>query len=263
MQNLKLVGVLCPHQEARRLIESLRAIFGRVGVGMRMLEEDGDGGPDPDLVIALGGDGTVLRALERHPHTPTLAINFGHVGFLTAGGQSEAEKLIFRLLADDYYIEERVLLVSEFKGQRREVINEVVVKGATKMVAVDLFVDGGLIHCIRGDGAIVGAPTGSTSYLLATGGPIVAPGVHCIIVNGINEHRFASRALILPDTSEIRLRINGDTRDSEMFVSHDGRDKLPIEVGEEVAIRRSPSPAKLIFFERHTFFRNLKERLDW
>jgi NAD+ kinase len=262
MLELKRVGLICRDERAEALIENLRQILARASIELGELGDERVE-PPPDLVIALGGDGTVLRALALYPHTPTLPINFGHVGFLTAGGEEEAEKLIFRLLANDYLIEERVLLISEFQGRRREVVNEVVVKGTTKMVSVELHVDGELIHTIRGDGAIVGTPTGSTSYLLSTRGPIVAPRVQCIVVNGINEHRFASRSLVLPDTSRIRLRIEESSRDTEMFLSHDGRDKIPIRNGDQVDIRRAAEPARLIFFDSHAFFRNLKSRLDW
>lgn len=262
MLDIKRVGVVSRDEGTKSLIGALRKIFARASIELDILDEGRPRQP-PDLLIALGGDGTVLRALEMFPHTPTLPINFGDKGFLTAGGKEDAEKMIFRLLANDYFIEERIMLLSEFGGRSHEVVNEVVVKGTTKMISVELHVDDALIHTIRGDGAIVGTPTGSTSYLLSTGASIVAPQVQCIIVNGINEFRFASRSLILPASSTIRLRIHESTRETEIYVSHDGRDRCPIGLGEEVFIRRADRPAKLIYFDRHAFFQNLKSRLDW
>ena len=262
MLKIKRVGVVCRDERAAQFIDRLRRIFERASIELDQLALDRPGQP-PDLTLALGGDGTLLRALEMYPHTPTLSINFGAVGFLAAGGQDEAEELIERLLSNQCFIEERILLVSEFQGVRREVVNEVVVRGTTHMISVDLFVDDDLIHTIRGDGAIVGTPTGSTSYLLSTGSPIVAPQVSCILVNGINEHRFASRCLVLPDSTCVRLRINELTRETDIFLCHDGRDKIPVRVGDEISVRRAAEPSRLIFFDRHAFFRNLKSRLDW
>ncbi|MCX7012926.1 MAG: NAD(+)/NADH kinase [Candidatus Sumerlaeota bacterium] len=262
MLALKRVGVLCRDAKAAATFEAHRDLFRQAGVRVVRLGEKRVS-PVPDVVLALGGDGTLLKALEMYPHTPTLSINFGAIGFLAAGGEEETETFFRRLLAGDYLVEERILLVSRFKALRREFVNEVVVKGTTHMISVDLIVDDDLIHTIRGDGVIVGTPTGSTSYLLSTGSPIVAPQVSCILVNGINEHRFASRPLVLPDTARVRLRVNEATRESDLFVAHDGRDKIPIRVGDEISISKAAKPSRLIFFDRHAFFRNLKSRLDW
>jgi len=260
--DIRNVGVFFRDGLTTTLVDRMHHIFGRANIELRVLGNERED-PAPDLVISLGGDGTVLHAVALYPEVPILPINFGHTGFLTAGNEEDAEKLIFRLLANEYFIDERIRLISEFHGKSHEVINEVVVKGTTRLISVELYVDDALIHTIRGDGAIIGTPTGSTSYLLATGSSIVAPEVQCIIVNGINEYRFASRSLILPPDSHIRLRLNEYTRETEIFVSHDGRDKLMAEVGDEIFIRKAEEPARLIFFERHSFFRNLKSRLDW
>lgn len=256
------VGVFTRDELAAGLVERMRSIFTRANIQLRVLGQEREE-PAPDVIVSLGGDGTVLHALALYPEVPMLPINFGHTGFLTAGNEDEAEKIIFRLLANEYYIDERIRLISEFHGKTHEVINEVVVKGTTRLISVEVYVDGALIHTIRGDGTIVGTPTGSTSYLLATGSSIVAPEVPCIIVNGINEYRFASRSLILPADSHVRLRITENTREPEIFVSHDGRDKLMAEIGDEIFVRKAEEPARLIFFEPHAFFRNLKSRLDW
>jgi len=262
MLDIKHVGVMFGPDAAGEPIGKLKKLFARKSIELSALGEEKQD-PPPDLILTLGGDGTVLRTLSAYPHVPVLPVNFGTVGFLTSGDREELDALIERLLDDDYFIEERIILLVEFNGQRKEVINEVVVKGSAKMVSVDVFVDDALIHTIRGDGAIVGTPTGSTSYLMSTGSAIVAPRVQCIILNGINEHRFASRTLILPDTSVVKLRVDESTRETDMFVSHDGSDKLPIAIGDEVTIRRATEPWRLISFDTHIFYRNLKSRLDW
>jgi NAD+ kinase len=217
----------------------------------------------PDLLLALGGDGTVLQALCNYPTIPVLPVNFGTIGFLTAGNQDDLDAMIDRVLSGDYYLEERTILTSTFNGTETEVINELVVKGTTKMVVVEIWVDGNLVHTIRGDGVIVGSPTGSTSYLMSTGASIVMPTVDAIIIGGINEHRFASRSLVLSGKSTVKLRVHESTRETDLFASHDGRDRTDLVPGDELTIRRSDNCARLIQFDPHTFFHNLKNRLDW
>ena len=257
------VGVFFRNGFQPSFVDRMKAIFDRAGIALRVLSGSQREQVAPDLIVALGGDGTVLHALAFYPDVPCLPINFGRIGFLSAGNEDEAETLILKLLDGEYFIDERLRLVSEFHGQSHNVINEVIIKGTTRMISVEVFVDGERIHTIRGDGAIVGTPTGSTSYLMTTGSSIVAPRVSCLILNGINEYRFASRSLILPADVSIRLHIDEDTREKEIFVSHDGRDKLMAEPGEEIFVKAADEPARLIFFDRHAFFHNLKSRLDW
>lgn len=261
------VAALCRDGQALQRFEALEPLFKKAGIEVCRGAEAGDAAlgalGQPDVVIALGGDGTVLRALRLFPDVPVLPVNFGTLGFLTAGDEGEFEKLIVRLLAGDFRLEERLRLVCEFRGERRIVINEIVIKGATKMISVDVYIDGDLIRAIRGDGVIVGTPTGTTAYLLSTGSSIVAPQVQCLVVNGINEYRFANRSLILPPRSKVRLRVEESTRETELFVSHDGADKLPIAVGEELQIESDTKPLRFVSFDRHIFFRNLRSRLGW
>jgi NAD+ kinase len=217
----------------------------------------------PDAVLALGGDGTVLRALNAFPGVPVLAVNYGHLGFLTAGDEKDLERMIFRLLSGDFMLDERMMIRAELRGQSFDVVNEVVVKGITNMVTIDIFIDGALIRTLRGDGVAVGTPTGSTAYLLSTGAPIVTPGVECLLLAGINEFSYSSRPLVVEANREIKLRVNEATREREIFVSHDGRDRHPVQVGDEIVARRNEKKARLIFFEDNYFFKNLKARLNW
>lgn len=219
--------------------------------------------PPVDLVVALGGDGTVLRALCEFPDIPVVGINFGHLGFLTAADENDLDRRIDDLFRGKYTVEQRLVLRTQYKNQTYLAINELVVKAMTKMVAVDVHVDGHFLHTYRGDGVILGTPTGSTSYLMSTGSSIVMPTVDCFILNGINEHRFSSRGLVLNGNSRIHLRINPATRDPEPFLAHDGRDRIALRPGDEIDVARMDTPSRLIFFERNYFFTNLKSRLNW
>lgn len=215
-----------------------------------------------DLVIALGGDGTVLRALTAHPSTPVLGVNFGSVGFLTQSDRDQLDNLLVRLLADDYRIEDRLTLSVTHNGRTLRAINEAVLKAQIHMLELEIGVNGRIIHCPRGDGVIVGTPTGSTAYLLSTGAPIVTPEVDCFLIKPLNEYSLSSRSVVVPGSARISLTIKS-SRDDAVSLVVDGSEVARLNVGDTVELARSPQPARLICFEEDYFFRNLRERLRW
>ncbi len=269
MLTLRRVGLVVRDAAQQYPAAQLTDLFQRHGATLVSLgagaDLDSNGEPDRqfDLILAMGGDGTVLRALCAYPGIPALGINYGSLGFLTAGEQSEIERLVERLFRREYFVEERLVLQTCFNDATYLAINEMVVKSTTKMIAVDVFIDDQFVHTFRGDGVIVGTPTGSTSYLMSTGSSIVMPTVDCIVVNGINEHRFSSRSIVIDGASTVRLRINPASHDTAMFLAHDGRDKIDLKAGDEIHVRRSDYRIRLVFFEKDYFFRNLKSRLRW
>jgi NAD+ kinase len=229
---------------------------------------EGPGVDNVDFVLALGGDGTVLRAVSAYPKAPTLAVNFGRVGFLTQCDREDLKRVVSRVLNQDYFVEERLALEVIHHGTDGtslgtwRCINEVVFKGVIHMNELTLNIDGHYIHTARGDGLIVGTPTGSTAYLMSTGAPLVTPGVSCIIANPLNEYRFSSRAIILPGEAELSVAV-GHCRPKDLMMIIDGNSPLMINEGDKVVIRRSEVPTLLVAFEPQYFFRNLKERLNW
>lgn len=229
---------------------------------------DGAGHDDVDLVIAMGGDGTVLQALSAYPLQPTLAINFGRVGFLTQGDREQLVPRVKRLLSGDYFIEHRLAIevsVKTSSGEQsrpRRCINEVVLKGIAHINEITLSIDGDEVHTCRGDGIIIGTPTGSTAYLMSTGAPLVTPGVNCLIASPLNEYSFSSRPMILPGESELMVRVD-HARPHDLMLIIDGETPQSIGEGVEVHISRSTQPTLLVAFEHQFFFHNLRERLHW
>lgn len=269
MLELRRVGLVTRDESQRYPFERLQALFADRGAELLQLgtythlQNNRADKPEIDLILAMGGDGTVLRALGTFPEAPVVGINFGSLGFLTAGEQREIERIVERLFAGEYFVEERLALQTTLRDESYLVINELIVKSTMKMISVDVFIDGHFVHTFRGDGVIVGTPTGSTSYLMSTGSSIVMPTVDCFILNGINEHRFSSRSIIIDGASTVRLRINPASRDPEMFIAHDGRDKIVLHPEDEIQVQRSGRAIRLVFFEKDYFFRNLKSRLRW
>ena len=211
----------------------------------------------------MGGDGTVLRALDRFYQCPVLAINFGTVGFLTAGDGKELEAIIERVISGRFIVSERLVLRCEYPGGSVRAVNEIIVGTSYHLIHIDVFVGDTKIRTIRGDGVVVGTPTGSTALLLSTGAPIVMPDARCLILEGINEYNFTSRALILTPDSVIRLHVNEATRDCQVALTADGRQVVALEPGEEVRIVQAPHRARLIYLEDSYFFHNLSSKLGW
>ena len=128
---------------------------------------------------------------------------------------------------------------------------------------VDVFVDDTKIRTIQGDGVVVGTPTGSTAFLLSTGAPLVMPEVRCMVLDGINEFNFTSRALILSPETRLCLHISPETRDSNIYLTVDGRELGALCPGQQVHISQAPHTARLIYFEENYFFHNLSSKLSW
>jgi NAD+ kinase len=244
-------------------LDEIAALFDKRGIGLSRLD---DGQPVPDgldLVMAMGGDGTVLRALDLCPDTPVLAINYGTVGFLTAGDRADLASILQRLVDGDYILSERLCLEGRHPGGRVRAVNEVMVRSSNRLVFVDVFVDGTKIRTISGDGVVVGTPTGSTGFLLSAGAPIVMPEVRCLVLDGINEYNFTSRSLILTPESHIRLSISRETREPEVLLTADGRRLTALQPGDDVEIVSSKRTARLVYFEPGYFFHNLTSKLSW
>lgn len=261
MLELRRIGLYTRDDDQDYRLASMERLFRRAGI--ELVRDASSGDPDSfDLVIALGGDGTVLRALSAHPRTPVLAVNYGQVGFLTQSNRQDLDKVLVRLLSDDYFIEERLTLQVRIGDRTFRCINEVVVKGVLHMIEVGVTVNDHRVLNPRGDGIIVGTPTGSTAYLMSTGAPLVTPDVDCIIVKPLNEYSFSSRSIVLPGSARIQLQVSTG-RDTGVAAAIDGRDRVPVRDGELIEISRSEQPARLVFFEGDYFFRNLRERLRW
>ena len=260
--NLKRVGIFSQHLETS-LYDFLSDWFTPHHIGISKLQEGVKSRVDLDLVLSFGGDGTVLAALSLFPQCPVLAVNFGNVGFLTAGDREDLEDMLQSVFDGNYIISERSVLACEHPHGTDYAVNEIVIRGATRLIAVELSINDQHIRRVRGDGVIVGTATGSTAYLLAAGSPIVMPELRCMIITGLNEYDFRSRHLVISSDSKIRLEVSEQTHEKEIYLSVDGKEKLPLEIGDEITIRESKRKAKLIFMDKNYFFHNLSSRLSW
>jgi len=224
-----------------------------------------------DLLLVLGGDGTILAAArEAAPHAvPILPINLGGLGFLTSFTREELYPALEDALAGRAAISERVMLrVERVQGDKvltpQRVLNDAVLhKGAQgRMIEMELHIDGGFVCRYRADGLIVATPTGSTAYSMSAGGPIVHPAVASIQITPICPHTLSDRPVVVNDSSRIELRFVSDGTDS-VFLTMDGQIGVPMQEGDRVRITRAAEPLKLIHPPNKSYFEILRNKLKW
>ncbi|MCI0434295.1 MAG: NAD(+)/NADH kinase [Gemmatimonadetes bacterium] len=226
-----------------------------------------------DLLVTLGGDGTLLRGarmVAKHG-TPVLGINLGYLGFLTSVGPSEIEALLPLLFRGEYWIDERFTLEAcvvdgaGATGVRHFALNDAVLHkgGLARVARLSLYVepDGHEVATYSSDGIIFSTPTGSTAYSLSANGPIVVPSVECILATPICPHTLVIRPLILEPTAVLRVR--SLTPSTEMILTVDGQDGERLGPEDHLVIRRSDIRVRMIRFPGQNFFTTLRRKLHW
>ena len=215
---------------------------------------------DAEAIVAIGGDGTILYALQ-HTRIPILGINDGEVGFLTEAPRAETERALRRLCAGEYFIEPRLKLAVSVEGEPiGECVNEVVVKTPrpSKILLFRVLVDGNEIETVRADGMIVASPTGSTSYALSAGGPLVDPGLEAMIVVPLAPFRLATRPLVVP--ARVTVRLSQEEEGKEALLALDGQLDIPVAPGARIDVTAARDRAKFVRFRPH-FLTRVRELL--
>jgi NAD+ kinase len=226
--------------------------------------------PDVDLVVVVGGDGTLLsatRALAGRD-IPVLAVNLGSLGFLTPITKDQMYPMLARVLAGHYDEERRRMLQVSLvrKGACVETyhpLNDVVINKAAiaRILDFEVLVDGADISTYKADGLILSTPTGSTGYSLAAGGPVIYPDVHALLITPICSHTLNHRPLVLPDhaTVEVVVHSHGES----VHLTSDGQVGMPIHHGDRVICRRSPRVLRLVRPQSTGYFEILRNKLSW
>ncbi len=225
---------------------------------------------NPELVIVLGGDGTLLAAARVFARTgvPILSVNLGALGFLTEVRLADLYTHLEAWTRKACCLELRSMLHSELwrdgnLHSEHDALNDVVVaKGAiARMGEFGVEVDEQLAASFRADGVIVSTPTGSTAYSLAAGGPVLIPGVDALIVTPICPHQLTLRPMVVPGESRICVRIEGVP--DQTFLTVDGQEAIALRVGDELRCRRSDYTVKLVRLGENGFFDLLRSKLKW
>ncbi len=221
-----------------------------------------------ELVIVLGGDGTLLRVSQSASRygIPVLGINFGRVGLLADLEQNELE-LVSRIFTEDYVIDERMMLTATVtengeEKYRFDALNEIALSRGNfaKMLEMDLYIDGAICTPIRADGLIVSTPTGSTAYSLSAGGAVIDPLAEAFAVTPICPHTLTIRPMILCKNRTITIKQKVGTENIS-FLSYDGNEAVTVSPGMEISVRLSDYTTKLVRIVNRNFYSVLKDKL--
>jgi NAD+ kinase len=229
---------------------------------------------EADLIVVLGGDGTLLamaaRIAKADRDIPILGVNFGSLGFLTEIRIDELLPSLESTLSGSAAFEDRAMLEADAyrNGARvdsRVVLNDVVfTKGAlSRMIELSVSVSGGFVTRVKADGLIVASATGSTAYNLAAGGPIVHPGVDALVLTPIAPHTLTNRPVVIPGHADVEVRPHiGDGAD-DVFVTYDGQSGYTLHEGDVVRVRKSERVLRLVKASTRGYFEVLREKLKW
>jgi NAD+ kinase len=226
-----------------------------------------------DMVLVLGGDGTLLgmadRICEAGLSIPILGVNFGSLGFLTEVTLPELYPALEAAVTGRAGVEERLMLQSATTrrtGPRvtNIALNDVVVTKTARSRLIDLSVWVGdeFLTRVKGDGLIIATPTGSTAYNLAAGGPIVEPSVSALLITPIAPHTLTNRPIVIPSSSSIRVQPLIEDRD-ELYVTFDGQAGYQLQSGDEIVVSAADTPLRLIRPSTRSHFEVLREKLKW
>mgnify|MGYP006083660335 FL=1 len=223
-----------------------------------------------DLLIVLGGDGTLLSvARAAHPHNiPILAVNLGSLGFLAEISIDELYPTLENILAGKFEIENRMLLNACIwrngeKVEDHNVLNDVVInKGAVaRIISLQVLVNGQYMTSYRADGLIIATPTGSTAYSLSAGGPIIHPSMHTLVLSPICPFTLTNRSILIPDQSIIQVKLAAEYDD--VRVTLDGQEGYDMRAGDILKIKKTKTSLQLIRGPNKNYYQILRDKLHW
>lgn len=225
-----------------------------------------------DMIMVLGGDGTLLSVAGAVQviDIPLYGVNLGTVGFLTEGEMSNIHSMIHRLKSGDYNIEQRMMIKGtvmkpDVSYYSQGALNDVVITraGFSRLIGLNVYVNGKLLDAYEADGVVVSTPTGSTGYNLSAGGPIVSPSASLIVITPVSPHSLTSKSIVLSGDDKISIEIvkTRKTQDTEAIVSFDGSSSVPLAAGDIIEIERQQAVTELIKLSKVSFYEILRNKL--
>jgi len=281
---MKRVGIYAKrnHPEVARLAKEAVAWLAERKIDVYLEEElaatMGRGGGYPggaipalvDLIVVLGGDGTLISVARQigDLRIPILGVNLGSLGFMTEITLEEFFPVLEDVLAGKFKLSHRIMLEAVVRRDgkavgRFRVLNDVVInKGAlARILDMKASVNDDYLTTFRADGLIISTPTGSTAYNLAAGGPIVYPGLHCLLISPICPHMLTNRPIIVSDGVVVKIEVNFE--DEEVMFTADGQVGMKLQGGDVVEVRKSRSSTLLVKSPTKSYFEVLRTKLHW
>ena len=229
-------------------------------------------GREADVLLALGGDGTMLHAVRliNGADTPVLGVNLGSLGFMTSVTEEELEYAIDVLVARRFYLSTRVMLDGRVHRDGTEIIrytalNDIVVGwgSSSRALVLGLSIDGEEVAQYFCDGLIVSTPTGSTGHSLSAGGPIIHPQSPVLNISAICPHTLSARPLVLSDQSTIHVDILDAAPQKRPLLSADGQEEYALEKGDRLTVTRHSHPVRFVHLPEYSYFSVLRHKLHW
>ena len=222
-----------------------------------------------DLILVIGGDGTMLHVARTlgGGKTPILGINTGNLGFLTAAPMSNLRGILERIWQGNFAVESRPFLEAVLSRPRSTVrsiaLNDFVISRSelSRMIQLDVFVDGKPLTIYQCDGLIICSPTGSTAYSLSAGGPIVSPNTEVIALTPICPHALSNRSVIVPLKSTVRVAVGAHR--PETLLTGDGQVSLTLKQGDVIQFQQSRRRLRLLSVAGNEFFQTLRQKMKW
>lgn len=228
---------------------------------------------DVDLVLVLGGDGTLLQAAAdlADRHVPFLGINLGTLGFLTEVNKDDIEAALEKIMDGEYEIEKRMMLVGQSYDRQGEkdntrALNDIVItrKGSMQIIKFNISVNGQFLHKYHADGMIIATPTGSTGYSLSAGGPVVDPKAQLLVLTPVCPHSMQHSSIILSPEDEITIEIESghDGMRQEVEAIFDGSHRVTLYTGDTIVIKRSEKTTGIMKLNRASFLEILHRKMN-
>jgi NAD+ kinase len=223
-----------------------------------------------DLIVVLGGDGTMIAAARflSNSEVPVLGVNYGSLGYLTDFRIEELFPALEAVLAGSYKLDHRVTLNVQLRRDgenlsENRVLNDVVINKAAlaRIIEIKVELDERYVNSFRADGLIVATPTGSTAYNLSAGGPIIFPSMRAVVMTPICPFTLSNRPIVVPDDAEIKLSM--ETSNEEVALTLDGQVGFQLKKGDTVVIRKSRTTFDLVQPPNRNYFDVLRDKLKW
>ncbi|WP_022850236.1 NAD(+)/NADH kinase [Limisalsivibrio acetivorans] len=280
---MKKVSIVAkPHGDrVKQVLEDVCQFLGDKGVEV-LLEENSAGvigagsvsheriKEESDLVVVLGGDGTLISAVRilGEKETPILGVNLGRLGFLTETKIEEALPQLGLVLDGDFETEKRMklhchLVENGVKTLEIEVLNDVVINKSdlARIIEMEVYVNDYFVNSYRADGLIISTPTGSTAYNLAAGGPIVHPSSETIILAPICPHALTNRPIVISDDSFINIRLR--SKEENVSITYDGQIARQVDPEKIITIKKARTGVRLVVPKNRNYYSLLREKLGW
>ncbi len=271
--------VICPSitkKESMNYIEPIANFLTDNGMKVYIDDEFANNHPLPkatketliDIIITLGGDGTLLYYRKKYSHLPKVAftaVNLGGLGFMADVSVDKIDIYLKDLLEKSYDIEERIMLEGKSpNGNIFQAANDFVFHRGSiaSMILLKVTINDDHFNTFQADGLIVSTPTGSSAYSLACGGPLMHPTLKAFVLTTISGHTLTNRPFVIPEESIIKIEYITDSKDA-IDVTIDGISTFQIKGGEVVELSTSENKFRLIDYTRHNFYQTVREKLNW